>query len=274
MNRNSLTLYAERREALLAQIVQVLSADQRFVAGWLSGSLGRNEQDVVSDIDLTLVVAHGYSETLCARPWQVGGKTTPERYGLFSQFGEPAVIHENHNNAPAGGTFTFVLYAESAVMVDLTLRPEHGSQRPGESSLLWDKRGIPVQPMAQVSRLKERAQEASEIVAFFWMMAAVTAKYIVRGDGIFVNQWLETLTELVHEVERRIDGKPWNYHRGSLARLQATGEGQVKALRALSQRMVRQMPAVVEMGGYVPPAPMPALEVLLDLAQSHVTSNE
>jgi hypothetical protein len=274
MVKEALLFYAARREAFLAQIVEVLSADPRFVAGWLTGSFGRNEQDVLSDIDLTLVVADGYGDSLCARPWQVGGQTTSERYQLFCQFGEPAVIHENHNNAPAGGTFTFVLYAESAVMVDWTLRPESESQRPMDSLLLWDRCGIPVEASLGIGTLAERAQEASEMLAFFWMMAAVTAKYLIRGDGLFVNQWLETLTKLVYEVERRIAGEPWRYQRGSFTRLEATGEGQLRALRALSQQMLVQMPAVVQMGGYVPPAPMVTLEILLGLAQSSITSTE
>ena len=65
------------------------------IAAWLAGSHARGEQQWFSDLDLHVVVAEAYSEILCAQPWSVGAKTTPERLALFSQFGEPAVIEDN-----------------------------------------------------------------------------------------------------------------------------------------------------------------------------------
>src|SRR5436190_23326019 len=107
--------YRENRDTLLVEISKTLSQDERFVAAWLTGSISRNEADSVSDIDLTLVVSDKYSASLCTRLEQVSAQTSSDRYTLFSQFGKPALIHENNNNAPEGGTFTFVMYAESAI---------------------------------------------------------------------------------------------------------------------------------------------------------------
>jgi hypothetical protein len=263
---DSLETYASQREKLLDRIMEKISKDERFVAAWLTGSFARHEQDVLSDLDLTVVVSDRYSENLCARPWQVSSRTTRERYELFSLFGQPAILHENNNNAPEGGTFTFVMYAGSAVMVDWILRPQSTAERPSESILLWDNAGIPMNLPTEPDPLAKRIEEASEKVAFFWMMAAITVKYIIRGDGVFVNTWLEELHKLVHEVDRRVAGEVWRYKRGSFSVLESTPQGQVSALRRLSERMAELMPEVVRLGGYVPAEPMVTIEILINLA--------
>src|SRR5258707_3044976 len=138
----TLSLYQERRDALLAEIIAALSNDERFVAGWLTGSFGRNTADSVSDIDINVVVSDIHGSNLCLKLESVSAQTSPERYSLFSQFGTPALIHENNNNAPEGGTMTFVLYAESAIMVDWGLIPQSKAKRPDESQILSDQAGI------------------------------------------------------------------------------------------------------------------------------------
>ena len=42
---DSLQIYRASRDALLAEIIQTLSTDERFVAAWLAGSFGRNGAD-------------------------------------------------------------------------------------------------------------------------------------------------------------------------------------------------------------------------------------
>jgi hypothetical protein len=79
---------------------------------------------------LNVVVADEFSQSFCARPWSPGGEATPERYALFSQFGQPALIFEAHVNAPEEGSFTTVIYRESAVIVDWILIPQEQARRP------------------------------------------------------------------------------------------------------------------------------------------------
>src|SRR5579864_5556041 len=105
--------YVAARDTLLGEITAFLKGDARFLAAWLAGSFGRGEQTWLSDLDLHVVVAEEYSETLCAMPWPAGGRTTPERLELFRQFGTPAIIFEAHSNNQVGGTFTHVVYGES-----------------------------------------------------------------------------------------------------------------------------------------------------------------
>jgi predicted nucleotidyltransferase len=264
---NALNVYRESRDSLLSKIVQILSNDERFVAAWLTGSLSRNDADAVSDIDLTLVVSDSYSENLCKRAEQISQQTTNERLELFSQFGIPAVIHENNNNAPEGGTFTFTLYAKSHLMVDWVLIPQSKALRPSQAYLLFEKFSVPViAPLAELESLVQRIKTASERVAFFWMMMAVTAKYLIRQDGVFVTQWLEILNEMLQDVKRLIAGKTWEYKRGSRSVFEPTSEGQKQAICKLGERMENILPELIKMGGQVSPSPMPEIKALLDLA--------
>jgi hypothetical protein len=264
---SSLEYYREQREALLARITADLAMDERFVAGWLSGSYARGEADAMSDIDITIVTADPYSEVLCRRVEQVSSRTSPERHSLFSQFGTPALIHENNNNAPEGGTFTFVLYAGSALMIDWILIPQTKALRPFQSKLLFDKDNIPVAPPPTPETLGQSKKAVAEVWAFFWMMAAVAIKYILRGDGVFAAHWIESLHSMVNEIERHLDRKPAHYTRGSLSSLQSTPETQLKSIRELCDRILALKEKVFEFTGVEPLTPTMEIEELLTLAQ-------
>jgi predicted nucleotidyltransferase len=265
MDENSLRMYQASRGVLLAEISAVVAADERFVAAWLTGSFGRNEADAVSDLDLTLVVADAHSESLCARMEQVSAQSTKERLALFSQFGQPAVLHENNHNVPDGGTFTYVLYADSAVAVDWTLLPQKQARRPAQALILFDQVGIPPAAPAEPESVAQRVSRATELVAFFWMMTAVTAKYLVRRDLVFVQCQLEALQGMVQEVERLLNGKPWQYRRGSLSQFEPTITAQKQAVYRLCAEMLSLTPRLAELGGSIRPSPMPTIEMLLNL---------
>ena len=264
----SLDVYRKRRDVLLARIVDVLAMDERFVAGWLTGSYARGNADALSDIDITIAVADPESGSLCQRLEQVSSQTSSERYALFSQFGTPALIHENNNNAPEDGTFTFVLYSESAIMVDWTLIPRSKAKRPGQSILLFEKANIPLTPPLEPEQLEQSKKAVAEIWAFFWMMTAITIKYMTRSDDVYVTEWLEHLHGLQREIERRLDRKPWQYTRGSLSSFQVTREAQLKSIRELCNHMLEIKDRVSEFIGSAPLTPMTEIEKLFTLAQN------
>ena len=206
MNPPPLTLndYAAARDALLARIVAHLLADRRVAAAWLEGSFGRNEADRVSDLDLHLAIADPGSQSLCSHPKPRNGYAgaAPERLALVSSFGRPAVIHENHPNAPAGGSFSFVLYSTSAVMVDWVLTPLSLAARLPESLLLFEKTAIPVLAYELPLAEEQPLTDVSERMAFFWMMAAVSCKYIIRREDETVAWFFQVLQETLAEVDR------------------------------------------------------------------------
>ena len=262
----SMEAYRQSRDVLLTKIVTELSNDERFVAAWLRGSYARNDADQVSDLDLNLVVADPYSESLCTRQEQVSHRTTEERFTLFSKFGTPALIHENNNNAPEGGTFTFVLYSESAIMVDWTLIPLVKAKRFYESQLLFDKANIPVSP-PMPEELEQSRKSVAEIWAFFWMMTAITIKYIIRGDHVFVTHWLEELHGMILEIERRINRLPLQYTRGSLSQLRATRARQIESIHQLCNKMQALTPQVTQFIGSPPASPLTEIEMLLSFTK-------
>jgi len=266
--KTSLEAYRDRREQFLLKLIDSLPNDPRFVAGWLTGSISRQEEDSFSDIDLTLAVAEPYSLSLCRRSEQVSAQTSPERYSLFSQFGPIALIHENNNNAPDGGTFTFAMYKESAIMVDWILIPQSMAKRHPQAKLLFDKADIPVASSPQPEALEERQKAVAEQWAFFWMMTAVTIKYIARTDGVFAAEWIEHLHSMVREIERWLDGTPWTYHRGSGSQLQTTPEKQIELLKQLWQKMQELQPKVTEFTGLESLMPITEIETLFSFAQS------
>jgi hypothetical protein len=258
--------YQAARDSLLETVTEIFSKDERMVAGWLTGSLGRNEADLLSDIDITLVVRNQDSVILCARNEPTSAETSPERHTLFSQFAKPALVHENNNNAPQGGTFTCIMYSESALMVDWTLVPQEGATRPFQSKLLFDKTGIPVLPPPEPEEIDQSIKSVAETWAFFWMMTAVTIKYIIRGDGVFAAQWIENLTGMVNEIERLLNQEPWTYMRDSQSKLQPTAEKQIESIRELCNRIQELRPRVKEFTRSEPCMPLVEIETLLSLA--------
>ncbi len=259
--------YAARREMLLRRIVESLRGDERFVAAWLGGSLGRGDADAVSDIDLSAVVSYAHSQALCARDAAAGAQPSTERLELFREFGQPIIVHENNNNAPDGGTFTFVLYYPPALMVDWTLIPHSSARRPTHSLLLFDQAAIPAAPASEPESPEQRARMASDAMAFFWMMAAVTAKYVVRGDDVFVTCWLEELLRLLREVKRLVAGEAPLHRHGSLGVLECTRPGQTRTLLQLCDEMSELLPRVAALGYTVVPSPKAAIEALLSLRE-------
>ena len=263
--KRSLKSYREHRDTLLKRISETLSKDERFVAGWLTGSISRNEEDSLSDIDLELVVADQYSDGLCTRLEQVSAQTSPERYALFSQFGIPALIHENNNNAPEGGTFTLVLYADSAVMIDWVLVSQSKAKRPLQSQILFEKGAIPIAPPPEPEDVERSKKSVAEMWAFFWMMIAITIKYIYRDDGVFAAEWIEHLHGLIYEIERRLNGEPRGYTRGSLSKLKPTREKQLESIQELCGRMQGLKARVAEFTGSEPAMPAAEIELLFSL---------
>ena len=262
-----LNAYRQSREALLTQITQELAGDNRFLAAWLTGSYGRNDADEVSDLDITVVVARPYSNLLCTRDEQVSHSTTGERLALFSEFGRPALIHENNHNAPENGTFTFILYSGSALMVDWVLMPQENAERPYQSILLFNKANIPVSPPPVPEELQASKKNVAEIWAFFWMMVAITVKYTVRGDLVSVQNFIEQLHGLMREIERRIKRVPWQhaYTRGSASQLQPTREKQIESLQQLITRMIELKPEITNFAEAELVEPTQEIEYLLSL---------
>jgi len=249
------------RQRFIDTLVETLTADERFVAAWLSGSIARGDDDALSDVDLHIVVADDAAATLCARPWELAGYTTAERAALFTRFGQPAIIHENQHNAPPGGSWTCVIYA-SLLTVDWVLVPQSTATRSPDTHLLFDTRNIPLQSPPSASQV-QRAERASERVAFFWMMMSIVVKRLLRDDTVGVNHMLAGLEPLIREVRTLATDVPVPYTSTASFRLAETVEEQVATVRQFCETITALSPAIVALGGYTPDDPMAIIETLL-----------
>lgn len=225
--------YSAAREALLDRIARGLEADSRFVAAWLIGSYGRGEQDAVSDLDLVVVVDDAHCQELCERGSMVHAGSVPARLAVFERYGEPVNIHENHFNAQEGATFSSVFYRDPPVLVDWGFVPAGLARRAAQSRLLFSLVEFPIADPDPILTLEARAHKIDERAAFFWMMAAVTAKYIVRGRDVDVQSFLLQLAWTVEEIEDWLEnaGEPVSQT------LYPTHVEQVERLRELCERV-------------------------------------
>ncbi len=232
---------------MLTVAIDVLAGDERFVAAWLSGSIGRGNEDGLSDVDLTVVVADPHADRLCHRDHQVGAGTTPERLFVLSTVGEPALVHKNHYNAPSGGSFTDCVYT-NGVIFDWIFVPVVTAIRPAETRLLFDSVGIPVQQPPAALIDAERLHQLSEQIAFFWMMVVPTTKVLLRGDLVTFQQLLEVLHRIADEVERLLEGALARYVRWSRAPFLTTPVERHEAVVAICRRVDASTPAAVAAG--------------------------
>jgi len=184
---------------------------------------------------------------------------------LITTLGQPAVIHENHANAPAGGSFSFALYAGSGLMVDWILTPRSTAHRPVQTRLLFDKVGIPVLSTEALESPLARAGQAAERIAFFWMMAAVTCKYINRAEDVKVQWFLDVLKETQDEVQRLLAGDAWDGKYSPGISLAMSRLDQAAALRQLCTRMEKLAVQASHLGAEIPASPLPEINILLDL---------
>lgn len=259
--------YTQARTDLLERITRSLREDERFVAAWLAGSFGRGEQTWLSDLDLHVVVADAFSESLCAAPWPIGAKTTPERLALFRQFGTPGLVFERTAHAnKIDGILTNVVYQESAQSVDWMLIPQAKAYREQPSLLLFDKAGLPEAPTPEPESPEQLAERASMNVGFFWIIACGDARLLAAGQTLLFYSYLLELEGTLREVQAALRGERAHYKKYTDLQVSSVHEQQVAALRHLCDEMERLMPQVVQLGGNVPASPRAIVEMRLALS--------
>src|SRR5258708_23329199 len=121
---NDLQVRLAEREAVLQRIIQQLASDERVVAVWLYGSLGRNDGDALSDIDVRIIVPDAFSEAV-----------NRERQTYASRVGPLLLMQEAPHNAPPGGAFLLVMYPGSVgpIHVDWTWQPQSRAVVPSDA---------------------------------------------------------------------------------------------------------------------------------------------
>ena len=210
MVSEKLEAHQQARVQRLAAITQKLKSDDRIVAAWLTGSLGRGGGDAISDLDLNMVISPDATPILCAQPWRTAGKTTPEREAFICQFGTPTIIYDVHDNAPPHGCFTLVFYAKDHQEVDWIWLPQAHAVRPFDTLLLFEKQPIPVTSMPS-DTIDLDSNELSNQVSYFWLMAAAGVKFIVRQQPWRANEQIQVTNYALHSIKNMLAGRKRPY---------------------------------------------------------------
>ncbi len=197
-----LQIRRREHEALLQQTLRVLQADQRIIAAWLFGSVGRHTSDVFSDLDLWVIVRDESIETMSA-----------QRQSYAAQLDRPVLLLESPGNAPAGGAYLMALYPGQAGVhqVDWYWQRYSDASLPRHAMLLFDRGGIPQDtrqeqldpagtppPFTQ----QEQAEQATQLGAFFWVMSNIAVKSVLRHQAWTAISHLEGLRGLVDRMKR------------------------------------------------------------------------
>ena len=252
--------YQHEREILLDKITALLQHDQRIAASWLEGSLGRREEDELSDLDLWVVVKNEFISQL-----------VNERRNYAAQIGDPILFVEAPQNAPLGGGYLAAGYAAPAGphLVDWNWQPESLAFLPGQISLLFDRAGLPRhdRPGHIINQVvtEELLNKPDHFISFFWMMLLITAKHIARQSP----RAEELLNITRAPFLQAIDFINAKSHSGDFSMPNFAGSGraaeQLLFLRHLAEMMQKMMDKVSKLGYSLPNKVVPGAFRYLDM---------
>ncbi len=125
-----------QRENTIERLTALLLTDERCVAAWLFGSIGRGDGDDLSDIDVWIVVRDADCESVVA-----------DRRSFVTQIGEPILTLEAPQNAPPYGGYLLAQYADEAGLqqIDWYWQPQWSAKIPSKVRLLFDRANLPIQ---------------------------------------------------------------------------------------------------------------------------------
>lgn len=262
LNETLLEKKAER-DALILRATGLLQSDERIVAAWLAGSLGRGDGDAFSDVDLWVVVRDAEMEAV---------REGRRRFVVL--LSEPVLISEAPQNAPAGGAYLWALYSgkHGPQHVDWNWLPQSGAALPPDARLLFDKVGLPSAevPKGQPTTGDDLAAALTQECAFFWAMCTVVAKYIARGklyevlnllniagDAVSKVRWLlGTGTKMAYRDNAWDPGPP-----------PFTQASQLSFLRTLASDMASMDSHIEAHGGQVPHRAIEEIYTLFDMVE-------
>jgi predicted nucleotidyltransferase len=269
--------YERRRDEVRDRIGEVLTADPRVRAVWLSGSFGRGEADAWSDLDLHVAVADEAFPAILE-----------ERSALYECVGPPILIQaEMPSNSMAGARFQLVIYS-GPVEVDWNIGPVGQAERPKDSLVLFDRVGIPMlTPPMQTA--EERRRQADWDLTFFWAMAPIAVKYAGRGESQQAASQIYLMTgSLVSLWRLVVQPEGLDPHRASLnrplgadlaARLPRLGwtidpPAALEVIGAVCREVELLHPALAALGVSIPTAMPGETASLVDIAGAVVRQRE
>lgn len=255
----------KERAQLLARTKMILERDARIRAAWLTGSLARNDQDALSDVDLWIVVADEFI-----------GSVIEERRQYVARVDTPVLVLENLTNAPPLGAYLLVHYpgAVGPQHFDWFWQPESLATYPSNGKLLFDRADLAVadggewqdQMHQEGNRPPIDETDMWSVLAhknsFFWAMSLTVAKYIARRDGETVDRMMKVVARTLGETSRLLDVPTVEIDRifsTEVASLTATE--QLEMLQSLARISADMQPEIVS---HAQSLPTGAIEQIID----------
>jgi len=233
------------RDALLGRLMRLMEGDDRIAAAWLFGSVGRDDADALSDLDLRVVVRNEHIEEVCAG-----------RQAYAGQAGETVLFQEAPQNRPAGGAFLLALYAGEfgPQEVDWTWEPLSGACLWPQTRILLNRAGLSrigempwgYQPKPECGALEQVVRRVND----FWAMLLIVAKYAARSPHEEQMGLVNMAVQPLRDVSEYLGLTP----RYVMGELPSHGHPQekVRLLRDLADQMKGLMPSVEARGGQIP----------------------
>jgi hypothetical protein len=251
------------REAVLQRIITQLASEERVVAAWLHGSLGRGASDALSDIDVRIIVADALSEALNA-----------ERQACASRVGPLLLLKEAPHNAPTGGAFLLVMSPGSVgpIQVDWTWQPQSRAVVPADARMLFDRVGLPVEAPLVRPTGQSLADSLTERSVFFWMMVQVAAKKIARRQSwaaIIVLTYAQDALRQVEWLLNLAERPAWRENRRTDP-VPARAAEQMAVLRTLTGEMEALTAPIAGLDGQPPAEVIPLAYRFFDLIDAMI----
>ena len=253
--------YRAERDALLARLTQLLEQDDRVVAAWLFGSLGRGTADDLSDIDLIAVVADKHISPLVTR-----------HRDYAARIDAPVLIVEAPQNAPEGGGYLMVYYDSppGPLQVDWYWQPASTASIPADARVLFDRIGLPRHdgPTVFTARPGVGADTTRpmQFIGFFWAMLLITAKYAARAPHAERMDLLRYVLPGLNQARAHL-GRPDPPLTLDELPEHAAPTAKLVLLRRLAGEMADLMPAIATRGEPVPAEVVPGVHRYLDLIE-------
>jgi len=180
--------YASERDQLMRVLGERVVEDPRIAAAWVYGSLGRGDEDELSDIDVRLVVhAKDFPTVL------------DERYAFVSTVGDVIMLQEAPQNRPPGGAYNMAWYAgaHGPHAIDWTWSSSDVTQIPTGVLLLHNRAEL-AESGKEMEFAYQPVPDRDPYVAVreglhgFWSMLLVVAKNAARSpfaERMSLLQW-------------------------------------------------------------------------------------
>lgn len=193
---------ALERDRWVESATSVLAEDPTYLAAWLIGSLARDDFDEWSDVDLVVVVSNQHAVSAASD-------------AVFGHLGSVLSTREVKANAPDGGRFVTVIYANAfgPLAVDWHWQPKKKAVVPADARVLFDKLGLALSvsshedlhPPRPYQPPKDPTEAAAVQVRYFWAMIPTTCKFIGRGWSRSVEDMIQMLERSAGEVAVFVD---------------------------------------------------------------------